>query len=75
MDLQTIKTAAEYSSLGLYGIGVLGFLIFALVLLRTSFKHFAITTLLAPVWPAFVIVALIRGDKKKGPPKYIEIGR
>lgn len=66
MELQAIKIAAEYSSLALYAAGMLGFFIFALTLLKTSFKHFAVTVLLAFVWPLFILVALLRQKKVNG---------
>lgn len=72
MNLHTIEVAAEYSSLALYGLGLLGFLIFALTLLKTSFKHFVATALLGFVWPLFIAVALFR-QKKSSKPQYIEI--
>lgn len=76
MSLHTIEVAAAYSSLAIYGLGALGFLIFALTFLKTSFGHFLLTAMIAPIWPLFFIFALIRGDKTgKGSPQYIEIRR
>ncbi len=75
MNLQTIKVAAEYSSLALYGLGLLGFFVFALTLLKTSFKHFVVTALLGLVWPIFIAVALFRQKKVSKAPQYIEIRR
>jgi len=74
MNLHTIEVAAAYSSLALYGVGVLGFLVFALTFISTSFKHFIVSVLLAPVWPIFLGVALIRQRSKtnKTAPRYVE---
>jgi len=76
MDLNTIKMAVEYSSLGLYALGVLGFVFFSLSFLGTSFKHFLAGFLVSFVWPVFIAVALIRqsrADKKS--PKYVQLRR
>jgi hypothetical protein len=76
MNLHTIEVAAAYSSLALYGIGVVGFLLFSLSFISTSFKHFVVCTLLSPVWPVFVAVCLVRGNKaNKKSPKYIQLRR
>lgn len=75
MNLHAVETAAIYGSLGLYGAGVLGFFLFALSLISTSFKHFIATALLGTVWPIFIAIALIRQGKKvkSGSVKYINV--
>ena len=63
MDLHTVEIYAAYSSLAIYGIGFLGFVLFALSFIKTGFKHFVVGILLAPVWPIFLGVSLIRESK------------
>lgn len=76
MDLQHIKIYAEYGSLGLYALGLVGFWLFALALLKTSFKHFAACMLAGIVWPLFIFVALFKQKKvNKQAPQFIQIGR
>jgi len=64
MKLHVVKTVAEYASLGLYGLCALAFLIFMLNLAVSSQRNGAKYTLagilLAPIWPLFLIVALVR---------------
>ncbi len=64
MDLYTIKMAAEYGSAGLYAIGLFCFLIYALISLKESLRHFFVTTLVGIIWPIFMIVILLRANRK-----------
>lgn len=75
MDLQHVKIYAEYGSAGLYAIGLLGFWLFALSLIKTSIKHFATGILLGVIWPVFIAVALLRQKKTSQAPQYVEIKR
>lgn len=73
MNLHTVEIATIYGSLGIYGLGVLGFFLFALSFIGTSFKHFIATALLSVIWPIFIAVALIRQGRKvkSGAVKYV----
>lgn len=75
MDLQHIKIYAEYGSFGLYVLGLMGFWLFALTLLKTGLKHFVAAVLLGIVWPIFIAVALFRQKKVNKAPQYIKIRR
>lgn len=76
MNLQHIKIYAEYGSLGLYALGLLGFWLFSLTLLKTSIKHFITCVLVGVIWPIFIGVALFKQKKaNKSAPQYIEIRR
>lgn len=76
MDLQHVRLYAEYGSAALYGIGLLGFWLFALSLIKTSVKHFAACAAVGVVWPIFIIVALFRQKKTNSQaPQYVEIKR
>lgn len=60
MDLHTVKIAAEYGSLSLYGIGILAFFIFGALSLKPNFKHFFVTALVSLIWPIFIVIILLR---------------
>lgn len=76
MNLQHVEHCLAYGSIGLYGLVVLGFWLFALSLLKNGFKHFALCVLAGVFWPAFITFALVRQKKVNAqPPKYVEIKR
>jgi hypothetical protein len=77
MNLHMIEMVAAYSSLAVYVIGVLGFLV--AVCTGGSAKHFIYGMIFAPVWPFFLAVALIREHRASkrlaNKPKYVQIRR